>query len=230
MQKVYSGLIVVVILYGHEGLAKTALLVERTIHLMRAMTQEHAHITPLRKVTFEIINPRSKYAPIDMKSGGCLGATITKDDAVAHAIPMEADAHIMINDAIKNFSGPHQTQTILHELAHAYDPHLESVRKLYAAINLCDTASITDVFTHYPHLRNDAHMCIAALKANGQHTTGLKVLSYEWYAEWKSLQLMKKYALYEAQALQKFFVQHPETSRNAPEYPPKEMLMKWLSE
>lgn len=205
-------------------IAKVAALQLRAEKLMAVMAKEYAHKDVVTRVNLDVISRRSKYAPPIM-TGRVNGLAFINND--------ESDHYIVMNSKLKNESPADQSHAILHELAHVYDPYFHDTQDIYAQLSLCDARSQRDIFTYYPYLREDAQACIKKLKAKGDIISGLQILSYEWYADWKASNVMKRVVPEEAQELRDKYEQlmgKGVESLNTPEYPPFEVLVKWLGE
>jgi len=204
---------------------KLAALRFKIAYLAEIIAKEHKHKDSVHHVKLSIIGPQAKNAPEEIRKNGCWGLAYL-DKAGEHA-------HIFINSKLKNECEIKQTQAIFHELAHAYDPYYHLVCDLYNKISVCDPFPDKDMFTYYPYLRNDARAYIAHLKARGSLNAGLQLLSYEWYAEWQSIQWMAKYTPQQAEDLRAFYatlIDHKLERLDSPEYPPVTVMLKWLNE
>jgi len=219
-------------LWAHNGntsltqVAKLAALQTRAVYLMNIMAKEYAHKdASAHSVSLQMVNPQSKYAPASMRNGTVMGRTSFNFD--------ELKAYIILNTNLKDASPAQQTHAILHELAHAYDPYLEHVLDIYDGFNVCNPQFGRDAFTYYPYLREDAHECIEKLKAKGNRMAGLQILSYEWYADWKAMNVTLRKLPGEARALRSEYRGHIDNGLerfDTPRYPPLEILVKWLSQ
>lgn len=127
---------------------------------------------------------------------------------------------IQLSRALKQNSIALQIQTILHELAHAYDKHLWDV----VAVEKNETS-----FDSYRFLKNDMLAC-----QKKWNKAAPEMSSKEWYAEWQSIQWMKKYAPKHVAVLKEEFNEWAQEDKHqgvsSLVYPPADILLKWLSE
>lgn len=139
---------------------------------------------------------------------------------------------ILINKLVGFMDDAVQTQIILHELAHAYDAQLWKHTILSNGdVYAVSQSEYAQTFDAYYHLRRYADWSMA------RHKVRVKVvLSYEWYAQWQSIQWMKKYTPH----LINDFKKHLERkvrddkmwatfiTRSSLYYPPANVMLKWL--
>lgn len=227
MKRLYSIVVIASVYHGQShalSLSKIAALKMRVQGLTAVMAREYAHKDVAPNVHVEIVPPRAQYAPSIIKDGKAWGAA---------KVDHEDGTLILINAALKNQPPEVQSFAILHELAHAYDFYINDTDDIYEQLSLCEPHSLRDIFTYYPYLREDAQAYINKLKKRGDLTSGLQILSYEWYADWKALNVMKRILPSEALDLKEkyeFLIASHMERLNSPEYPPLEILLKWLNE
>lgn len=205
--------------------AKLAALRNKTHHLVDVITKnEYPNKMPVRKIAIDFFGPRSKDAPEEIKRNQNLGLMHISDGG--------RKAHIIINHKLKNEPEAEQVYTIFHEIAHAYDPHLERVLKMYKKMSLSNSFPTKDIFCWYPHVKEDARACIIKYKELGNIRAGIQVLSYEWHADWQAIQWMKKYTPEDAEYLKKWYAYliHQNYQDEEIAYPPSEEILKWLKE
>lgn len=206
-------------------ITKLAALALRAERLVQIIASEHAHQVPSKKITLTIFNPKSPDVPDEISSQDVLGLTI-KDWKLGNA-------HILISSRLKDVISIEQTRNILHELAHAYDPFLKSTARLYhTQCHPMENGFYPSdyLFAHYPYLKDDAQAYVSHYESS-EATAAAEPLSYEWYADWQAIQWMKKLFPDEARELEEY--QTKLLARNcqrshSPEYPPLEVLVKWL--
>jgi hypothetical protein len=127
---------------------------------------------------------------------------------------------IVLNRALKTQSIAVQTQVILHELAHSYDIHLWN--------SIIGPNKRDALFDAYPYLQKDVEYCKTQLKPRAH-----QMIAHEWYAQWKSMKWMLKYAPNEVETLKRDYknlaAYQSRTGIPSVHYPPAAILLQWLS-
>lgn len=128
-------------------------------------------------------------------------------------------AHIKLSRGLLRASAALQARNILHELAHAYDQHLWDT---------FNTGKYDSSFECYPFLKNDMQAC-----KRKWSKAAPEMIASEWYADWQSVQWLKKYVPERGARLKRELLAEVEYEKHqgltSLIYPPSEMLLKWLS-
>jgi hypothetical protein len=135
----------------------------------------------------------------------------------------ERIATIYICNRVKYFEKGIQAYIIFHELAHAYDPNLWN--------GMSEDDYFKQNFYGYPCIQEEAQEYMD----NQQLGFPVEILSYEWYAEWKAIQKMKRHRpSHEIRALERYFQQKRDREKDegitSYKYPPAKLLLKWLAQ
>ena len=151
----------------------------------------------LRSLTFEILDEQDMYMLNESYVHGL-------------AIIFNGEAHIQFSSKlVESDDSAYQTFIILHELAHAYDIHMQKNKNEYH---------------FYPHLNAD----IAVSKTKFEQSFAT-MDSHEWHADWQATQWMKLYASDMVAKLRDDFISLSKYGVERPSYPPYQLMVQWLS-
>lgn len=190
-------------------------LLHRAYALAHYIKLENDQTTKVKidSITFEIGNS-NKFT--SSPEGSIYGIANIKCDNHGNGKKVE----IMLNSALKHQSVAVQTQVILHELAHSYDIHLWN--------SIIGPNKRDALFDAYPYLQKDVEYCKTQLKPLAQ-----QMIAHEWYAQWKSMKWMMKYAPNEVETLKRDYknlaAYQSRTGITSVQYPPAALLLQWLA-
>ena len=172
----------------------------------------------LESLTFEMIDPQNWRSPEEIRNKSVIAlTTITTTYAGVRSV------RIFLSEDLRYVESAILIQAIFHELAHAYDTQCSNG-------SMHDARYVQNLY-YYSAIKDDAQQYIDDLRERlGWHED---IHSYEWYAEWQSLQWMKKYT---PEVVEKFkkhlrerIAQEKKDFISSYHYPPATLLMKWIS-